>query len=269
MNRRDFFSKIKQNTYLLPFILTSFSNAKYIHPFTASIFELPSTSLFDKNVHLKEKYIINIENVRAKLKQVQDYVGYGNFNIISFDTTRYILKRYKGMKDFTKDELSFIEYIFYYKPEVHGFYGDRISNNLTLKINKKDVKKIPYTGHYLFKEKSVSTYQHMVKDLGENIILTSGVRSIVKQMKLFLDKINSSNYDLSKASKSIAPPAFTYHTIGDFDVGKKGFGTANFTARFALTQEFKAMQKLKYIDMRYTINNKDGVRYEPWHVKII
>ncbi len=30
------------------------------------------------------------------------------------------------------------------------------------------------------------------------------------------------------------------------------------------------MRKLKYIDMRYTINNKDGgVRYEPWHVKVI
>ncbi len=269
MNRRDFFNKIKQNTYLLPLALTTLSNAASIHPFTANIFELPSTSLFDKNIYLKEEDILNIENVRTKLSQVQSHIGYGNFNIISFDDTRAILKRAKGMQDFTKSELAFIEYIFYYKPEVHGFYGDRISNNLTQKINKKDVTKIAYTGHYLFNEKSVATYEHMVKDLGENIILTSGVRSIVKQMKLFLDKVHKSKYNLSLASKSIAPPAFTYHTVGDFDVGKKGLGSSNFTARFALTPEFKAMQKLKYIDMRYTINNKDGVRYEPWHVKII
>ncbi len=269
MNRRDFFNKIKQSTYLLPLGLTTLSNAKNIDFFNNTFFNLPSTSLFDNNVYLQDKDIVNIQSVRAKLSQVQKYIGYGNFNIISFDATRYILKRARGMKDFTKNELAFIEYIFYYKPEVHGFYGERTSNNLTLKINKKDVKKIPYTGHYLFKEKSIATYEHMVKDLGENIILTSGVRSIVKQMKLFLDKIHLSKYNLSLASKSIAPPAFTYHTVGDFDVGKKGLGLSNFTARFALTKEFKAMQKLKYIDMRYTINNKDGVRYEPWHVKII
>lgn len=29
------------------------------------------------------------------------------------------------------------------------------------------------------------------------------------------------------------------------------------------------MRKLTYIEMRYTINNKDGVRYEPWHIKVI
>ncbi len=109
----------------------------------------------------------------------------------------------------------------------------------------------------------------MKDDVGESLTLTSGVRSIVKQTKLFLDKIDSVDGNLSIASKSLAPPAYTYHSIADFDVGKKGFGHANFTSRFALTQEFLKMRKLKYIDMRYTINNKDGVRYEPWHVKII
>lgn len=269
MKRRDFLSIIKHSTYALPLAITTLSNAKDIILPQDSIFSFPSTFLEQEDVFLSSNDVINIENVRAKLKKVQRYVGFGNFNIISFDSTRYILKRAKGMKDFTKDELDFIEYIFYYKPETHGFYGERTSMSLSNKINKKDVKKIAGTGHYLFKEKSVQTYNHMVKDLGENIILTSGVRSIVKQMKLYLDKIHKSKYNLSLASKSIAPPAFTYHALGDFDVGKKGLGSSNFTSRFALTKEFREMKKLKYIDMRYTINNKDGVRYEPWHVKVI
>ena len=86
---------------------------------------------------------------------------------------------------------------------------------------------------------------------------------------MFVDKLYSKKANLSLTSRSIAPPAFTYDSIGDFDIGKKGFGYANFTARFALTDEFREMKKLKYIDMRYTVNNKDGVRYEPWHIKII
>ncbi len=121
----------------------------------------------------------------------------------------------------------------------------------------------------MFKGKTVDTYMHMKKDIGSTIILTSGVRSIVKQMKLYVDKIYRADGNLSKASNYIAPPAYSYHTIGDFDIGKKGFGYSNFTSRFALTDEFFRMRKLKYIDMRYTINNKDGVRYEPWHIKII
>ena len=75
--------------------------------------------------------------------------------------------------------------------------------------------------------------------------------------------------NLSKASRTIAPPAFTYHSVGDFDVGKKGLGSDNFTERFSYTSEFSQMKTLKYIDMRYTVDNKDGVRYEPWHVKVV
>jgi LAS superfamily LD-carboxypeptidase LdcB len=99
--------------------------------------------------------------------------------------------------------------------------------------------------------------------------LTSGVRNVVKQLSLYISKIKSLNGNLSKASTIIAPPAYSYHTISDFDIGKKGWGNRNFTAEFAKTKEFKQMIKLDYISIRYTINNKDGVRFEPWHVKVI
>jgi len=221
------------------------------------------------DIYLPQNQIEAFRSVRYKLIQIQRYVGFGNFNIISFDKAVNVARWAKGIKRFTKDELNFMESIYYYDPSYHGFYGERTSHNLIQKISKRDVLKIPRTGHYLFKGKTVETYNHMKKDIGNTIVLTSGVRSIVKQMKLYVDKIHKTNGNLSKASRSIAPPGYSYHTIGDFDIGKKGFGYSNFTPRFALTDEFFRMRKLKYIDMRYTINNKDGVRYEPWHIKIV
>ena len=74
---------------------------------------------------------------------------------------------------------------------------------------------------------------------------------------------------MTKASRSIAPPAYSYHTISDFDVGRKGWGHKNFTADFASTYEFNKMTQLDYIGMRYNMNNSDGVRFEPWHVEVI
>lgn len=222
-----------------------------------------------KDVFIEEKYLNDFKNVRNKLTLVQRHVGYGNFNILGFDEMLRVAKYASNIKSFSKSELEFLESIFYYDPSVHGFYGKRISHNITDSINKKEVRKIPYTGHYLFKGEPEKIYYQMVDDIGESLTLTSGVRSIVKQTKLFLDKVHSVNGNLTDASKSLAPPAYTYHAIADFDVGKKGFGKANFSSRFALTDEFMKMRKLKYIHMRYTINNKDGVRYEPWHVKII
>ena len=221
------------------------------------------------DIFLEKKYVNAFVSVREKLKHIESYIGHGNFNLIGFDEMIKITKNFNKLESFSKEELDFLEYIFYYNPSRHGFYGERISKNITDKINKKEVVKIPHTGHYLFKGEPEKVYYQMIEDIGESLTLTSGVRSIIKQTKLFLDKVDSANGNLAIASKSLAPPAFTYHSIADFDVGKKGLGFDNFTSRFALTEEFIHMRKLKYIDMRYTINNKDGVRYEPWHVKVI
>jgi len=140
---------------------------------------------------------------------------------------------------------------------------------LTTNIDKKEVIKIPHTGHYLFKGHSSESYKRVVLDVGNSLILTSGVRGIPKQMNLYFNKIKSTKGDIALASRSLAPPAYSYHSIGDFDVGKKGWGYRNFTVSFVRTKEFWRLQKLPYISLRYTINNKDGVRFEPWHVKII
>ncbi len=275
MNRREFLDKAK-NLAICSTMYPIIGSASSTDIFEEKNFSpkdmIPianSISNISKDVFLEEKYHVPFRNVQKKINYIQHYVGYGNFNIISFDEAINILKYSKDHVVFTKEELAFIEHIFYYEPTYHGFYGDRTTNDLTASINKKEIEKVPYTGHYIFKGKPKEAYLKMKKDIGPTIYLTSGVRSVVKQMKLFLDKLDSVNLNLSMASKSIAPPAFTYHSVGDFDVGKKGLGAANFTERFAHTHEFTEMKSLKYIDMRYTIGNKDGVRYEPWHVKVI
>ncbi len=244
-----------QNNAFIEEIVDNVHEEKYISPY--------------KEIYLDTKYEKILVSTQNKLNKIQSHVGYGNFNIISFDEILTLSKQNTFIKPFSKEELEFLEYIFYYDPEYHGFYGERISKSITETIDKRRIIKVPHTGHYLFKDGPYQTYLRMCDDIGSSLVLTSGIRSIVKQTKLFLDKLERENGNLSICSKSIAPPAFTYHTISDFDVGKKGFGYANFTSEFALTEEFFQMKKLDYIDIRYTVKNLDGVRYEPWHVKII
>ena len=208
-------------------------------------------------------------NARNRLRRVKKYVGFGNFNIISFNSALFYARNHSVIGAFTKNELEILDQLFYESPKKYGFYGKKTTFNITHNISSKSVKKIPRTGHYLYKGKALDDYIRVKKDIGDNIYLTSGVRGVVKQMSLYMDKIYKLKGNLTLASNSIAPPAYTYHAISDFDVGKKGFGYANFTAEFAKTKEFKQLMKLNYISMRYERNNKDGVRYEPWHVKVI
>ncbi|NQY95366.1 MAG: hypothetical protein HRT43_14465, partial [Campylobacteraceae bacterium] len=155
--------------------------------------KIEKKSLITSDIYLPSEHYKILKSVKNKLKLIQRYVGYGNFNIISFDKAVSTARWGRGIKRFTKEELNFMESMYYYDPSIHGFYGQRTSVNLTDKIRKKDVLKVPRTGHYLFKGKTVETYTHMKKDIGETIILTSGVRSIVKQMKLYIDKIDKTN----------------------------------------------------------------------------
>ena len=151
----------------------------------------------------------------------------------------------------------------------YGFMGKKIITSMTEQVNRKDGIKISGSGNYLFKGKPLDTYYKLKKDIGDNLILTSGIRSIVKQMYLFLAKVEGSMGNLSKASRSLAPPGHSYHAVGDFDVGNIGMGEMNFTEQFAETEEFRQLVKLGYISIRYTQNNYFGVRYEPWHIKVV
>ena len=204
-----------------------------------------------------------------RLKNLQKTLGYGHFNLVSLDESISFAKRFSAVGAFTKAELEFVERVFFTNAADYGFYGHKVTNQLTSQFKKSELVKVAGSGHYIFKNESLAYYEKLKNDVGNSIILTSGIRSNVKQLYLFLAKTLRVEGNLSRASRSLAPPGYSYHGIGDFDVGRIGWGGKNFTDDFANTDEYKKMQDLGYIAIRYDHGNKLGVRFEPWHIKVV
>ena len=223
----------------------------------------------ENDVYLDAYDWYTLVSLNKRLKRLRSYVGYANFNIISYDIALYYARNYPKVGAFTEPELKLIERLFFEDPKQYGFYGLKTCNRIDNRISSKDIIKIPYTGHYLFKDQPLQDYKNLLDDVGPTLILTSGVRNVIKQLSLYVNKIYNTNGNITKASVSLAPPGYSYHTISDFDVGRKGWGYKNFTADFATTDEFYKMRELDYIGMRYDHDNNDGVRFEPWHVEVI
>ena len=221
------------------------------------------------DVYLSGEEWRTLVSLNKRLKRLRRFVGFANFNIISYNRALYYARNYSKIGEFTKDELLLIDRLFHEDTTQYGFYGPKTCMNLENIILEKDVSKIPYTGHYLFKGQPENDYRSLLSDVGPTLILTSGVRNVIKQLGLYVNKVYHLRGNITKASTSIAPPAYSYHTISDFDVGRKGWGYKNFTSDFATTDEFYKMRELDYIGMRYDKDNNDGVRFEPWHVEVI
>jgi hypothetical protein len=224
---------------------------------------------YDDDLLISPEDKLLLISVSLRLKKLQSTVGYGNFNIINFDDALKLAKRFNQVGEFTLAEVNFIEKIFFNNAAEYGFYGEKVISVLTAAIKKQETFKVPNTGHYLFKDQSFTYYNKIRKSVGEGIVLTSGIRSNVKQLHLFLAKVIRVKGNLSRASRSLAPPGYSYHGIGDFDVGRKNWGVKNFTDAFSSTNEFKRMQDLGYVDIRYDKGNTLGVRFEPWHIKVV
>lgn len=204
----------------------------------------------------------------ARLKRLQRTVGHGNFYLLNFDEALKIARNYTRVGRFMEPEITFLEKIFYADSESYGFLGEKPFKNLTDRVKRQSVVKIRRTGNYLYKGLPLETYQQIRDDIGDQVVLTSGVRSVIKQFMLFLNKAHESKGNLSMASRSLAPPGYSYHGIGDFDVGQVGLGADNFTEKFADTDVFKKLKDLGYIQFRYQDGNLLGVRFEPWHISV-
>lgn len=203
-----------------------------------------------------------------RMDRVQSLVGHGNFNVLGFDAMLNYARQHSAVGAFTKSELDFLEGLFFDDVQRYGFFGEKVISSLTAVVNERDRIKVSRTGHFLFRGESQKVYEKIRSDVGDSVILTSGIRSIVKQTHLFLAKTIQSEGNLSQASRSLAPPGHSFHGIGDFDVGKVGFGVKNFTADFASTDEYQRLVDLGYLDMRYPEQNLLGVRFEPWHIQV-
>lgn len=224
---------------------------------------------YDDDVFVTELEAPVLKSLFHRLKNLQNTIGYGNFNIVSFDDALMYAKRFDAVGEFTPAELNFVEKLYETDARDYGFFGQKVSESLTHSYSSKDVVKIPRSGHYLLNDDSLAYYQKLRKEVGDSIILTSGIRSNVKQLYLFVAKTVRVNGNLSRASRSLAPVGYSYHGIGDFDVGRIGWGAKNFTDDFSKTEEFKRMRDLGYVAIRYDEGNQLGVRFEPWHIKVV
>lgn len=206
--------------------------------------------------------------VLQRLERLRGHVGDGNFTTLSFDEALSIANRQVSVGQFSEQELAFMEMIYGRDAKDYGFYGAKQVTSLTQRIMPSATIKIPNSGNYLFKGESFEKYGKIRTALGEEVVLTSGIRGIVKQFYLFLNKSHRHGGNLSLASRSLAPPGYSYHGIGDFDIGQKGFGKQNFTEQFESTPVYRFLTERGYIDNRYWRDNLLGVRYEPWHIKL-
>ncbi len=238
----------------------------------------PRASRFQKSINFDETYPDDFRvreaesqtlvSVAARLERTQKLVGHGNFNLLSFDKMLSFARNFPDIGEFTRDELDFLEELFFADATRYGFFGDKVVHDLTTEIPRRDVVKIAGSGHYLLKGEPLDKFRRIRRDVGDSIALTSGVRSLVKQYQLFLSKSVKTKGNLSQASRSLAPPGYSFHARGDFDLGKVGFGLDNFTESFCETDEYRKLIDLGYVAIRYTPTNPFGVRHEPWHIKV-
>lgn len=222
---------------------------------------------FPDDYYLTEPQNKLMLSVVGKIASAKRTVGFGYFNLMSLDELLKITAN-SPLGVFNRLELDFIEATFFRDARAYGFFGEKVSSELTSKIDVSKTNKIARTGHYLYKGRPEVLYAELKKDVGADIVLTSGIRSVVKQLDLFLAKAVQCGGNFSKASRSLAPPGYSFHGSGDFDVGKIGLGADNFTDSFAATDVYKRLIDLGYVNIRYTETNFYGVRFEPWHIKV-
>ncbi|MBF0423205.1 MAG: D-alanyl-D-alanine carboxypeptidase family protein [Magnetococcales bacterium] len=209
-----------------------------------------------------------LKETAARLQRLEMCVGPANFHLLSFDEALKSAREFVNIGHFTPAELEFLESLFHTSATEYGFQGDKPITRLTDVVARRRVVKIPETGNYLFKGQAETVYHRLRQAVGPELLLTSGIRSIVKQYSLFLHKVLATDGNLSMASRSLAPPGYSFHGIGDFDVGQAGYGRLNFTSQFVKSPVFARLKKLGYLQWRYTPDNPYGVRFEPWHIQV-
>jgi len=224
---------------------------------------------YASDIFLTKRQSIILHSILKRLTRLQRLVGYANFNLIGFDAALLYARRYSVVGRFTKREMALIEALFVFDATHYGFLGKKVSEKLTDKINLTDVKKIAGSGHYLYRGDALVAYQKLRTSLGGSLILTSGIRSVVKQLHLFIAKTDRCGGNLSRAARSLAPPGHSFHGVGDFDVGQKGLGAANFSDAFMATTVYHRLTDLGLVSERYPKLNPYGVRHEPWHIKVV
>ena len=220
------------------------------------------------DIYASAKETEGLRRIADQFRTIISLVGDANFSVMGFDDALNFAKNNSRIVPFVQEDIQLMELMFSRNARDYGFYGEKQSKKITDIIDRRNIYKVPYSGNFLFKGESLEKFGQIRKDMGEELILTSGIRSVVKQFYLFINKALRFDGNLSLASGSLAPPGYSYHATGDFDVGQRGFGAGNFTENFLETPIYKRLSKEGYVQYRYGRDNLLGVRFEPWHIKI-
>lgn len=201
----------------------------------------------------------------ARLRAAADVLGYGNFNLVSFDEVRVAAQRTRAGA-FTAGEERDFEAVFQLDPQRIGFFGERVVHDLSFSLPRERLVAVRGTPHLLYPQAS-ELFDKARAKIGNQLIVTSGVRGVPKQLLLFLQ--HAARDSINPTRHSVAPPGFSYHAVGDMDVGDARLGAANFTSAFARSDIYRQLQQMPEIRFRYPENNQLGVIFEPWHIAVV
>lgn len=93
--------------------------------------------------------------------------------MLSFDEMLRHSKYYKSVGVFKAEEIEFLEETFSDNVMRFGFYGERVTDEITTIVAGNERIKLRRTGHCLFKGDSLNLYNKVRRDLGDNVVLTS------------------------------------------------------------------------------------------------
>ena len=220
------------------------------------------------DVFLSDDHQRALASTFDRLTRIQRYFGHGFFNILGFEQLLKAALKTPSIGRFNLIEMNLLQWIFFENPERYGFRGEKMARDFLDNLRSSDLFFDARFGQYLFKRHAKPLFDRLRSDIGSDLILTSGARGLPKQSYLFLAKLIECQGNVSMASRSLAPPGYSYHWSGDFDVGSRRLGSENFSMAFTRSAVYQKMRRLNYVKLRYPDQNRSGVRFEPWHVKV-
>ena len=213
---------------------------------------------------LPEWPLARLRVMAHRLAQAEAKIGHGRFNLANFDEVR-ATARAAGSPFSAREEVEF-QALFALDARRIGFLGPRVTQDMNAALPVARLRAVAGTGQHVYPE-ALAVYERARRAVGEQLVVTSGARGVPKQMLVFINSALRGGL-ISRTVHSVAPPGYSYHAIGDIDVGDRRLGGANFTVAFARSSTYQRLAALDFIRFRYPINNPFGVQFEPWHLQI-
>jgi D-alanyl-D-alanine carboxypeptidase len=220
---------------------------------------------YDGDRYLEPSELAFARKVIDRLRAVEAHVGHGRFNTLGFEKVFKVASDLPSAR-FSVPQIRFMRALFGRSNTFFDYRGARVSEEFLAHHNPEDLVHYPEDGDYLIDGEPSRRFDALKQKLGNSLTLMSGYRGHPKQMLLYLDKVVASDGNLSLASRNRAPAGYSYHFSGDFDIGDRRFGDANFSRQFLKSPVYQATLQSDEWAQRYPHHNVLGVRFEPWHI---